>query len=294
MLTERAVELLQQTGMSGYEAKAYIALLGASSPMNGYEVAKKSGVPRSTVYETLSKLVSRGAALVVSADDGSSRYVALESDRFVSGLRRGLSSTLDGLDAVLAELSGNQDTTVVVHVKGRAQVRDRFIDVINRSTERCWLSIWPRGADELRESATRAAERGVEVTSVIFGPEVDFPGQVIEHEYSDPDTVLAVMGCLFYVAVADQTEAIIGLRQGGTTWGVWSDDLAIVTVALQYVYHDISMQLMGRRLAELGEPDFLRTRAEFSDMQSTAMLGRSLRTLAERTTSSSRRPDPRT
>ena len=41
--------------------------------------------------------------------------------------------------------------------------------------------------------------------------------------------------------------------------------------------------------AELGEPDFIGTRIEFSDMQSTAMLGRSLRYLAERTASSSSR-----
>lgn len=289
MHTQRAVELLQQAGMSGYEAKAYVALLGASSPMNGYEVAKTSGVPRSTVYETLAKLVRRGAAMTVSADDGSSRYIALESDRFVAGLRRDLSSTLDGLDAILAEVSGDQNTTVVVHVNGRAQVRDRFIDVINNSRERCWLSVWPRGADEIRASVTAAADRGVEITSVVFGRGVDLPGQVIEHEYSDPATVVDVMGCLFYVAVADQSEAIVGIRENGSTWGVWSDDLAIVTLALQYVYHDISMQLMGKRLAELGEPDFIGTRIEFSDMQSTAMLGRSLRYLAERTASSSSR-----
>lgn len=288
MHTQRAVELLQRIGMSSYEAKAYVALLGASSPMNGYEVAKQSGVPRSTVYETLAKLVARGAASVVSNDEGTSRYVALESNRFVDGVRRDTSATLEGLDAVLSELSGKQNTTVVVHVNGRAQVRDRFIDVINKSRERCWLSVWPRGAEELRESATVAVDRGVELTSVVFGRGVDFPGQVIEHEYSDPDTVVNVMGCLFYVAVADQSEAIIGIRENGSTWGVWSDDLAIVTLALQYVYHDISMQLMGNRLAELGEPDFIGRRVEFSDMHSTAMLGRSLRYLAERTASSSR------
>ena len=48
--------------MSGYESKAYLALLAHGAQMNGYEVAKASGVPRSTVYESLSKLVVRGAA----------------------------------------------------------------------------------------------------------------------------------------------------------------------------------------------------------------------------------------
>jgi len=56
------VERLQHLGMSGYEAKAYVALVASGVPINGYEVAKKSGVPRSTVYEPLGKLAARGAA----------------------------------------------------------------------------------------------------------------------------------------------------------------------------------------------------------------------------------------
>ena len=55
--TDRALELLKDAGLSGYEGKAYLALLAAGEPLNGYEVAKASGVPRSTVYETLGKLV---------------------------------------------------------------------------------------------------------------------------------------------------------------------------------------------------------------------------------------------
>ena len=39
--------------------------VAAGTPLNGYEVAKRSGVPRSTVYETLAKLVGRGAAYEV-------------------------------------------------------------------------------------------------------------------------------------------------------------------------------------------------------------------------------------
>src|SRR5262249_33872361 len=49
MSTEGSIERLQELGMSGYEAKAYIALVAAGEPLNGYEVAKRSGVPRSTV-----------------------------------------------------------------------------------------------------------------------------------------------------------------------------------------------------------------------------------------------------
>ena len=43
MSTDRALELLRDAGLSGYEAKAYLALLAGGEPMTGYEVAKASG-----------------------------------------------------------------------------------------------------------------------------------------------------------------------------------------------------------------------------------------------------------
>jgi sugar-specific transcriptional regulator TrmB len=269
----KLVELLQQTGMSAYESRAYIALVGASRAMNGYEVSKTSGVPRSAVYEALSKLASRGVAHVISESDGSSRYIALDPERFVTRLRSRATETIESLENLLTEVAGARKTTVNLHVNGRAEVRDRFIDVINNSRESCWLSIWPRGADELREAVRAATERGVEVTSIVFGEAVDFPGRVIEHRFPDATSVLEAMGCLFYVAVGDRREAIIGIRENRTTWGVWSDDLAVVALSLQYIFHDISTQAMGQRLSSLGEPHFLQSQAAESDVLATALLG---------------------
>jgi len=51
--------LLQQLGFSEYEARAYLALL-QRNPLNGYELAKVSGLPRANVYAVLQKLEDRG------------------------------------------------------------------------------------------------------------------------------------------------------------------------------------------------------------------------------------------
>ncbi len=53
--------LLQQLGFSEYEARAYLALL-QRNPLNGYELAKVSGIPRANVYAVLQKLDERGAS----------------------------------------------------------------------------------------------------------------------------------------------------------------------------------------------------------------------------------------
>ncbi|MBL8165503.1 MAG: helix-turn-helix domain-containing protein, partial [Anaerolineae bacterium] len=72
---ERTVDLLTdltRIGFTEYEAKVYLALL-SDSPATGYQLSKTSGVPRSMVYEALSRLHTRGAVLE-SLEDRAAVY----------------------------------------------------------------------------------------------------------------------------------------------------------------------------------------------------------------------------
>ena len=72
---------LRDLGFGEYEARAYLALL-QTSPMNGYEVSKASGLPRANVYGVLQKLEDRGAVVRVDAPEGT-RYAPVPSDEVV-------------------------------------------------------------------------------------------------------------------------------------------------------------------------------------------------------------------
>ena len=63
MAVRRVTEELQRLGLSGYEAKAYVALVSAGEAVNGYEVAKRSGVPRSTVTPRVASRAARTSAM---------------------------------------------------------------------------------------------------------------------------------------------------------------------------------------------------------------------------------------
>ena len=85
-------DYLTQIGFSEYEAKVYLALLH-ESPGTGYQLSKKSGVPRSMVYEALGRL----AAAVPCLKQLRARYPLSSptSKRTVRSLRR-RSTTYDG------------------------------------------------------------------------------------------------------------------------------------------------------------------------------------------------------
>src|SRR5919199_4325836 len=98
---DKVLQELQKLGMSGYEAKAYVAMVSAEEALTGYEVAKLSGVPRSTVYETLAKLIARGAAFETRGDNGPPTYLPLPTDALVSRLRRDFDESLESLTDTL-------------------------------------------------------------------------------------------------------------------------------------------------------------------------------------------------
>lgn len=251
-----ALDLLKDAGLSGYEAKAYLALLAAGEPMNGYEVAKASGVPRSTVYETLSKLVARGAAFEVTDPSDAVSYVPLPSDALIGRLRRQTHETISGLEAVLPTIGQALSARVVQPLTGREAVIDRAIDVIESARRSVWLSIWPHEAPDLMAAVEAAVARGVDGFTIAYGDVGPVPGRVYTHSYSSPEVVQERLQCRLSIVVADHGQAMIGGITTDAVWGMWSDDRAVALLAAEHVRHDIALQLTAERLAAAGLEDF--------------------------------------
>jgi sugar-specific transcriptional regulator TrmB len=87
----RSVSELTQLGLTTYEAKAYVALLGRDS-FTAAQVSRQAGLPRQRIYDVLGSLVEKGLA---SSRPGSVvKYAAvapeLAIDRLVAEHRRQL------------------------------------------------------------------------------------------------------------------------------------------------------------------------------------------------------------
>lgn len=250
--TDQALELLKDAGLSGYEAKAYLALLAAGEPMNGYEVAKSSGVPRSTVYETLAKLVARGAAFEVAADGNAVSYVPLPTEALIGRLRRQTHETIAGLEAVLPTIGHALSARVVQHLSGLSDIVTRAVDVIESAQRSLWLSIWPHESAQLISAVDDAIGRGVAVFTIAYGDVSPLGGRVYIHSYSSPEVVLARLRCRISIVVADHDQALIAAMADDDVWGMWSDDRAVALLAAEHVRHDIALQLTAERLEAAG------------------------------------------
>lgn len=259
MSVQRVVEELQRLGMSGYEAKAYVALVAAGAPANGYEVAKRSGVPRSTVYETLGKLVGRGAAYEVRTDEEGVGYVPLPPDSLLDRMRRDFDASLALLEADLPGVASPEQVQLVHSVNERTGLLARVRDVVTAARTELFVSGWPDDLAEVKPVVRAAEEAGVQVNAIVFGTDTDPVGWTTEHRYSSPEVVEANLGRRLMVVVADRAQAVIGGLTGDRTWGLYTDDPATVLLAADFVRHDIAMHLIADRYADQGFAEFFHT-----------------------------------
>src|SRR5436305_1954137 len=102
-----ATALLQQLGFSEYEARAYLALL-QRNPVNGYELAKTSGLPRANIYAVLQKLEERGAIVRFEMPNGT-RYAPIAPTELTKRAATRFQHTLNAVQQALADLATPAD-----------------------------------------------------------------------------------------------------------------------------------------------------------------------------------------
>ncbi|WP_233154090.1 TrmB family transcriptional regulator [Scytonema sp. HK-05] len=82
-VVEKQIALLSELGLTGYEATAYLALLGRNS-FTPTELAARAKIPRQRIYDVLESLEEKG--LCISKDTSPRSYFAIAPDLALEAL----------------------------------------------------------------------------------------------------------------------------------------------------------------------------------------------------------------
>jgi sugar-specific transcriptional regulator TrmB len=129
------VELLIQFNLTRQEASIYSALL-SEGDMNGYEVAKITGISRSNTYASLAALVDKGCALVIEGK--TTRYTPVP-------IEESCNNKIRKLQEVKQELIKNIPTKRdgiegYVTIKGESHILDKMKNMVSEAKERVYIS----------------------------------------------------------------------------------------------------------------------------------------------------------
>jgi HTH-type transcriptional regulator, sugar sensing transcriptional regulator len=159
-----ATTLLQELGFGDYEARAYVALL-QRSPVNGYELAKASGIPRANVYAVLQKLEERGA-VVRSDEPAGTRYAPVPPAELIRTLGHRVQGMLQAAQEVLDDVSRPAEPAQVWTVRGYTALLEHARSLLDATRERLLVAIGPEEARALAAPLAAAEARGVSVTTL--------------------------------------------------------------------------------------------------------------------------------
>jgi len=158
------IALLQQLGFSEYESRAYLALL-QRNPLNGYELAKLSGLPRANVYAVLQKLEERGAVVRLDMPSGA-RYTPVAPTELTQRIANRFQGILNATQQALEELATPAAAEYIWNIQGYTALIDHANTLIDATQERLLVALGRQEARALAEPLARAESRGVIVTTL--------------------------------------------------------------------------------------------------------------------------------
>jgi predicted transcriptional regulator len=158
------LSLFTEFGLTRQEGEVYLALLLEGS-LNGYEIAKSTGISRSNAYTALASLVEKGAAWIV--DGTPTRYKAVPSGEFTDNRIRAMQRTRERL---LANLPSAKDHSGgYITIRGRVHVLDKLRHLLLGVEMRVYLSLDADLVAYFAEELAAVANSGKKVVVITEG-----------------------------------------------------------------------------------------------------------------------------
>jgi HTH-type transcriptional regulator, sugar sensing transcriptional regulator len=159
-------EFLEKLGFSSNEAKVYGTLI-KHKVLNGYEIAKLSGVARSLVYEVINRLIAKGA--VIRIDGEPNFYKPIEYQDLIRSIKEENEKNIACAERELQQLATeNVDVDYVMNIVGEEKYVAKAKELIDSAQAEISLSIWQESFEVLRSNIENAISRGVKVYIFTF------------------------------------------------------------------------------------------------------------------------------
>ncbi len=235
---------LQSLGFTEYEAKAYAALV-QHEDLNGYEVAKASGIPRANIYAVIDKLVQRGAVHRLESTSGP-RYSALDPKQMLRSIKSGHQRTLDEAGQAFSSLAKRCKPAAVFNLRDD-ELLPKARQLIDAAETTLLVAIQPTEARLLAAALQQARERGVTINTLCLeGCSRECGGCQGEiHRYR----LVPAGNQRWLMLVADERIAYVGHLGDESVAALLTEQSLVVELASAYIRQSVTLALLGSELS---------------------------------------------
>ena len=230
-------EFLTKVGFSLNEAKVYVTLL-QNKALNGYEIAKLSGVSRSLVYDVIERLLNKG--FIIKSAGAVNYYVALDYNKALEKIDNENRKNLLNAETNLKLLSKkDNDNEFIFNIRGF----DNFIEKAKEKKEKIKLakkeislSIWKQDFAYLRDDLSKALRRGVKVYIFSFEDITLDNAEIFTYKVKDASNLFPYRRISLII---DNNDTFIGENIGDKSVSIYTKNQAISSLAIDEIVLNI-------------------------------------------------------
>lgn len=229
-------------GLTEYEAKTYIALL-KDYPANGYQISKRTGVPRSMVYEALGRLHNRGLVMK-SGEERAVVYRPLPPDQLLNLYDRQHHQLIDDLRSGLASVYDSKPEDSLWMISGDDAVYAYASEMLSNSEIEIYLVLNDQALERLHDEIVSACDRDLQAGVLLTGS-----GDLnCEQAYYHPQAESELQGLEdMLVVVADNNECLIA-NLNPEALATITRNKNLVLITRQFVWMELFAQRINKQL----------------------------------------------
>lgn len=232
--TNDAYEFLIKVGFSLNEAKVYVTLL-QNKALNGYEIAKLSGVSRSLVYDVIERLPNKG--FIIKSEGVINYYVALDYNKMLEKIDNENHKNLLNAEAKLKLLSKKEnDNEFIFNIRGFDKFIDKAKERILLAKTEISLSIWKQEFALLKDDLLKAIKRGVKVYIFSFEDIILDKAEIFSYKVKDASNLFPYRRISIII---DNNDTFIGENIGDKSVSIYTKNQAISSLAIDEIVLNI-------------------------------------------------------
>jgi len=238
---QEIVDAMKALNFTLSDARAYIALL-KEHPATGYELAARSGVPRSAIYTVLRRLV--GLGLINEIQQNPARFLPLPPERLFELLESRFTRSLDSLKTAMSKLERPTTDATTWTLIGYSGLLEQAETLIRNAKRSIHISVWRREVLALQPVLERAAARGVDVVVFSFTAVPEGIGEVLSYDIEETELEQHWQHKL--ILICDHEKLLVGEAEPTEhNRSVVTDEPTLVEMAVSNLVLDIT--LFGER-----------------------------------------------
>jgi sugar-specific transcriptional regulator TrmB len=233
MNPDQLIERLCRLGFSSYEARAYVALL-KNNPATGYEMAKRSGIPPSKIYEIINKLMDR--SMISPITGNPVKYLPQNSKLFLKNLRQEFVAALDYLEEHLPRKQ-QIEFDYIWNIHQKKELLAKAQELVMLAKKEIILLAWDVELEDLLP-CLKKKPKTVKSALIQFG-DMELPGMLV-YRHRIQKIIESEKGGRELILVVDNDYLLEGLiSETGEVHGIYTSNRSLVQVALEYMKHEI-------------------------------------------------------